>query len=118
MRDSVKEWCTPELISIDYIDELAMDRMENFQDSTTVYLSHDVYARLHKEFIRWQRYASGNDMNQPMTISSIVTSTGQLNVKRIPHLSNFCYVGTEASFQRLEWAQIDEQFEKIFFGES
>lgn len=117
MQETPLEWCTEEQISICHIDRLALHCYQNFIKADMLYLSHDLYARLHSDFIRSQRYVSGNEMNQPLPIAAIMTTVGQLKVERVPMLCNFCHVGTESTFKRLEQIQIDKDFEKVFFGE-
>lgn len=53
---------------------------------------------------------SSNQTNVPL-IHHIHSSIGVLSIRRVPHLSNFCYVGNKHTYRRLEQSRIDRAFE-------
>lgn len=108
-------WCTEKEISMDYIEQLSLQALENFQDPDTCYLSTDLYGELMKSFAANYRY-SGSSINGAI-VAKVITSAGELRIKQVPGLTNFCFVGSETSFQRLEWEKISQEFEKALFGE-
>lgn len=112
------QYCTEDDISMEHIERLANQRAENFLESDTVFLSIELYEKLKKDWAAKARYCNGGigSYTGPVRLQ-VNLSVGVLAIKAVPKLYNFCYVGTETSFKRLEWIHIDEEFEKVFFGE-
>lgn len=109
-------WCPDNAICMDWIERRALDCLENFIDPESVYMSNDVYADFMKQMAAVSQFRQSH-ASTGINILRIITSAGELTIKRVPLLSNFCYVGTETSFQRLEWEKVNQEFEKAFFGE-
>jgi len=94
---------------MEWIERRAVQLIENFQEADTVYMSLDVY----KQFMDtmagnlrgYQAPVAG------LNVVQIVTSIGTLIVKPVPHFSNFCHVGTTMTYQELEWAKVNQDFE-------
>lgn len=103
--------------SIDHIEELARIQVENFQSPEFVYLSTNLYKKLASMLMALQRYTAANPSNTGMNVMSIHTSAGLLTIKCIPNLENFCHVGSETSFEQIEWVRVAAEFEKAFLGE-
>jgi hypothetical protein len=109
-------WCPDHAICMEWIEHRAVHLMLNGVEATHVYMSHDVYVQFMKQMEAVSQNNFYNTKYGP-TLMTIMTHVGPLNVKRVPHLSNFCFVGEETSFKRLEWEQISQEFEKVVFGE-
>lgn len=107
-----------ESISLEHIEKLAVDRLENFKESDYVYLSNDLYADLMKQFGQTTRFSGPNgSYPQGNNLVRITTSAGPLEIKRVAGLTNFCHVGTATTFEHLEWIKVGIAFEEVFFGE-
>ena len=103
--------------SINTIDKLALIEMENFKTPEFVYLSTNLYKKIQFELNAKMSYSSSYKDVTSLAFMSIYTSAGPLSIKHVPRLENFCYVGTETSFEQIEWVRIQVEFEKIFLGE-
>lgn len=110
-------WCPDHAICMDWIEKRAVNCMENFIEADSVYMSNDVYADFIKQMAQRARYSASNSNTNGQDVIRIMTSIGTLTVKRIPILSNFCYVGTQTSADRLVWEKVSQDFEEAFFGE-
>lgn len=108
-------WCAPNEISPEWIEERISDGIMNLEQLDTIYMSQDVYAEFQKQQAGMARYSGVLPHGVP--IAGVVTSAGSLRIKQVPHLSNFCHVGTQTSFEQLEWIKIGQEFEKVFFGD-
>jgi|ERR1035437_3190222 hypothetical protein len=113
--EPMSPWCSLEDFSIEHIEELAAQAMENFKDCDTVYLSHDLYHKLQHDLYAKMCYPplpiNGNQ------VIAVVTCIGVLVVKQVPTFSNFCYTGTLADYEKLMWINIDKDFEEIILSE-
>jgi hypothetical protein len=103
-------WC--EEISLQEIEERALEQLENFKNPDKLFLSHDLYADLMKQF--GHTYTPLGP-KAPMQLLKIMTSAGQLDVIQVPGLCNFCLVGTEDDYNLVERTKIDKAFEEIVF---
>ncbi len=118
MRDSFKEWCDATEISIEHISNLACSAVENFIDADTAYISPDLFSELEKEFAEAAKHVAGrNYFSSGINGLSIMTLVGPINIKVVSGLMNFCHVGNESTYNRLEWIKIGEAFEKEILGE-
>ena len=111
--------CLLEDFSIEKIEHLTLIELENFKTPEFVYLSLDLYAKLRKIAAASIMYKS-NYSDIPDTlhgITSINTSAGPLRVTVINHLTNFLHVGSETSFEHIEWIRISREFEDQVLGE-
>lgn len=99
-----------------WIEDRAVEELENFRDPDTVYMSPDVLREFQRQM---QAIVRGPQSMMPSGVSllSVFTSAGRLDVKLAPHFTNFCYVGNKTSFDYLEWVKVSQEFEKAFFGE-
>lgn len=102
--------------SIEHIEEQARIQLENFKNPEFVYLSVNLYKKLASSLMALQRYTI-NPLSSGANVLSIMTSAGQLIIKHVPNLDNFCYVGEETSIEQIEWIRIGMEFEKAFLGE-
>lgn len=106
--------------SIEHIEEQARIQLENFKNPEFVYLSDNLYKKLVSTLMALQRYTIVNPLNSGNSganVLSIMTSAGQLIIKRVSNLENFCYVGEETSLEQIEWIRVGVEFEKAFLGE-
>ena len=103
--------------SIEHIEEQARIQLENFKDPQYVYLSTNLYKKIMCTLAAQQRYTVVNPLNSGVNILSIMTSAGQLTIKQVPNLENFCHVGDETSLEQIEWIRVGAEFEKVFLGE-
>lgn len=103
--------------SIQHIEEQARIQLENFKNPEFVYLSTNLYKKLASMLMALQRYTAANPSNTGMNLMSIHTSAGLLVIKCVPNLENFCHVGSETSFEHIEWIRVGMEFEKAFLGE-
>lgn len=110
-------WCPDHAICMDWIERRAFNCVENFIEPDTVYMSTDIYTEFLKQLSLSQVFTGLNPIPNSAANLCIMTSIGSLKVKPISFLCNFCFVGNETSYQRLEWEKIDQEFEKVFFGE-
>lgn len=112
-------YCELKDISLEYIEQLARTQLENFREPEFIYLSTDLYCELMKMLGTGLRYSSApqTQNTQPPTLMKIMTSAGSLEVKKVIGIENFCHVGSETSFQQLEWIKVSKAFEEVFFGE-
>lgn len=117
MRDYT-EWCSKSSISIeDWINkEVADYRMEHDITPTTVFMSCDVYVELMKTVAFESRYFQNTEFGP--TLMYMYTNYGPIKIQRVGNLSNFCLVGNNNSFKRVEQSRIDKAFEKAFFEET
>jgi hypothetical protein len=102
--------------SIEHIEKQALIQLENFKNPEFVYLSINLYERLFDELVTQQRYTA-NPWNSGIHFLSVMTSAGQLTIKPVHNLENFCYVGEETSLEQIEWIRVGMEFEKAFLGE-
>ena len=105
----MSSWCPDHAICIEWIDRRAIELVENFQDADTVYMSLDVY----KQFMDTMQ-ANLRGVQPPVTgfnVVQIMTTIGMLTVKPVPYFSNFCHVGTQMTYEELEWAKVNQEFE-------
>lgn len=110
-------WCPDNAICMDWIERRVVECLEHFIDADTVYMSEDIYVEFMKLMAQSQRHHSYAQANGYYIIR-IITSAGELTVKKVPHVTNFCYVGTETSHQRLVWEKVDQEFEKAVLEDS
>jgi len=103
--------------SIEHIEEQARIQLENFKNPEFVYLSTNLYKKLASTLMALQRYTVVNPLSSGANVLSIMTSAGQLTIKPVPNLENFCYVGEETSIEQIEWIRVGLEFEKAFLGE-
>jgi hypothetical protein len=112
MRDSLKEWCDTTEISVEHINHLACEAAENYVDVDTAYLSSDLFSELLKEMANVAKFAGFSVANTGYNSVSIMTVVGPIQVKAVSGLMNFCHVGNESTYNRLEWIKIDRIFEE------
>ena len=103
--------------SIEHIEEQARIQLENFKNPEFVYLSTNLYAKIMSTLAAQQRYTVVNPLSSGANVLSIMTSAGQLTIKPVPNLENFCHVGDETSLEQIEWIRVGAEFEKVFLGE-
>lgn len=106
-------WCPDYAICIEWIERRALELFENFQPVDTVYMSWDVYEQFLKSMNQKMRFSSSSS-GGTLTITQIMTSIGPLTVKPILHFSNFCFIGTTATYEQLEWEMVGQAFEEAF----
>lgn len=111
-------WCPDNAICLDWIERRAAECVENSIDIDTIYMSNDVYIQFMKQILAQTRFHSPGTYHAGYMINSVNTCAGNLIIKSVPQLCNFCYIGSEASYKRLEWEKISQEFEKIVFGVS
>lgn len=116
--DQITEFCTPEQISMAHIELLAQQRIDNFLDAEVVYMSHDIYLAFSKVMISQMCYTAPVFHSPTLANIKLITSAGELKVKHVSHLTNFCYIGTHTEHDHLEWLRVGAEFEKTFFGDS
>ena len=115
MRDSFEEWRKTDLIS--WIDFQAMRYNENYIFANAVYMSLDVYADLIKQWSTIRRYVGGVDTPyEDLKSIKINTTAGPLTVHKLDYLTNFCHVGTQTSFARLEMIRAGQELEDIIWN--
>lgn len=100
-------WCPDFAICMDWIERRANHLVENFKDVDSVYMSEDIY----DQFVKTMAANSSCAPGSTFTITGLVTSAGHLKVKRVPGLQNFCYVGTNSSYDELVRIKVDQIFE-------
>ena len=103
--------------SIEHIEEQARIQLENFKNPEFVYLSENLYKKILCELLSHQRFMAPDSFLSVSQVMAINTSAGQLTIKPVPNLENFCYVGDETSLEQIEWIRVGLEFEKIFLGE-
>lgn len=104
-------WCPDGTVSMQYIEDKAVQCVENFQEVDTLYVSEDVYRHLMLEFASMMRMNGPVDPTMGLNIAIIQTTAGPLTIKRVPMLDNFCFVGTNETYDSLIRAQVDQAFE-------
>jgi hypothetical protein len=102
--------------SIQHIEKQALIQLENFKSPEFVYLSTNLYRKLVATLEAQVRYTIVNPLSSGVHILSVMTSAGQLIIKQVPHLENFCWVGDETSLEQIEWIRVGMEFEKAFLG--
>ena len=112
----INEWrCPKNGVSMDWIESRIVHLLENFIVVDTVYMSEDVYAQFMKSMLSMQRHTAGSVANNVGSqVVSVVTSGGNITIKMVPGFTDFCHIGTNATYNDLVRVQVDEAFEKIF----
>lgn len=111
-------WCPDHAICMEWIERRAVELIENFIEADSVYMSNDVYAQFISTMAKQRLGFSSYDHKSSsagFNIIRIITSVGELTVKRVAILNNFCYVGASSSAERLIQEKISQEFEKAFF---
>ena len=108
--------CYEDNISIEYIEKLALIQLENFKSPEFVYLSTNLYKKLIFTLESQNSYNSPNAKGRGFQIFSIMTSAGELTIKELSSIEDFCYVGSETSFEQIEWVRVGMEFEEAFLG--
>lgn len=107
-------YCPHNGVSMEWIEERANYLLENFQDADSVYMSEDIHTQFMQSMVTKTRHTIGGMPGSAPLITQVMTSGGPLTVKMVPGLSNFCHIGTNASYSDLIRIQVDEEFEKVF----
>lgn len=111
----INEWRSPKNgVSMDWIEARVMHLLENFILVDTIYMSEDVHIEFMKSMFVMQRHSVGNTAPSYPQLASIVTSGGSLTIKMVPGFTDFCHIGTNATYNDLVRVQVDEAFENIF----
>ncbi len=108
----IGEFCTPEEMTMEYVEYLCAIAVENNITPTTLYLSMDLYKELSNKLNSMSRMP--NPFPGGMTKIQIWTSAGQLDVEHLPHLANFAFLGTKESLEKQIWDKVGQRFEEIF----
>ena len=111
--------CCEENFSIEYIHKLAAMEIDRWKKPEFVYLSDNLYQKLMYQLNSNRQFAALTSLPLHLGTNQLLIRThcGDLQVKRVPHLENFCYVGCESNYEQIEWVRINAEFEKIFLGE-
>lgn len=98
----------------EWVNHKANERIENFQNVDTVYMSIDFYAAFVKYMANTRVYDAFSGQTPLSNACCVInTDAGALNVKMVPHLSSFCHVGTATTFEQLELEWVGKEFEEI-----
>ena len=111
----VGEFCTPQMVNMQYVEYLVSIATENNQMPDTCYMSGDVFAALAKELAGSAIGLHGPNIG--LMKLELWTSIGRLEVMPIPHLTNFVFLGTKESLERQIWEKVGQRFEEVFFGD-
>ena len=111
LTDDNSGWCPDFAICMDWIDRRANHLVENFKEVDSVYMSEDIYLQFIKTMAGNTRHFWDPSTSSEFTVTNIITSAGQLQVKRVPGLQNFCYVGTHSTYDQLVRIKVDQIFE-------
>jgi len=109
----VNEWrCPKDGVSMDWIEARVVHLLENFISADTVYMSEDVYTQFMQSLGSRQVYQALQMPIPGLHITNVVTSGGNLTIKMMPGFTDFCHIGSNATYNDLVRIQIDEAFEK------
>lgn len=98
-------WCSTNTISVEYIENLVLHEMQQSRYPDKCYISYDLLAELTKHYISGGAPVGG-------TVSKLMSSAGPIDFQPVPNITNFCHVGNESSFERLEWVRVGRIFEE------
>jgi hypothetical protein len=110
---NVNEWrCPKDGVSMDWIEARTIEFLENFIVVDTVYMSEDVYTQFMQSLGSRQVYKAVQVPIPGPHVTSVMTSGGSMTIKMVPGFTDFCHIGTNATYNDLVRVQIDEAFEK------
>jgi hypothetical protein len=113
------DYCNPVDVDIAYVQQLACERTLNGATVECCFMSIDVYA----SFIARVHAGYGHGRYDSLDYSAlgvhhiyIWTMIGRLSVIPVSGFTNFCHVGTQASFDAKEWQKVGTVFEEVVLG--